>query len=126
MKDITASAAKLARNPLGIIALFIVLVYGFACLALGAGGAVLDYAQRWALIGFLVLFPFVVLWLFYTLVTKHHWKLYAPTDFKREASFLSILPTTQLHGQAQPIPPPKEIEAKATTAAKHFLETVSK
>lgn len=32
-------AQKLARNPLGIIALFIVLVYGFAALVTGFSGS---------------------------------------------------------------------------------------
>ena len=35
-------ATGLARNPLGIIALFIVLVYGFACLVTTFTGAFRD------------------------------------------------------------------------------------
>ena len=38
MGNFLAVAPKLAKNPLGIIALFIVLVYGFAALVVGTDG----------------------------------------------------------------------------------------
>ena len=56
-----ATTAKgLARNPLGIIALFIVLIYGFAALTLGFNSRLED-AERVPLVWFLVLFPVAVL-----------------------------------------------------------------
>lgn len=51
-----ATAKGLARNPLGIIALFIVLIYGFAALTLGLN-AKLEAAERTLLVWFLVAFP---------------------------------------------------------------------
>lgn len=88
--QVFARATKdLARNPLGIIALFILLVYGFACLVLGFGGKNLESAERFPLVWFLVVFPVVVLCVFYLLVTKHHRKLYAPSDFRDESHFFN-------------------------------------
>jgi CheY-like chemotaxis protein len=74
-------ARDLAKNPLGIIALFIVLVYAMAALVLNQSSN-LNSTQRWPLVGFLVLFPAVVLTVFYWLVINHTVKLYGPGDFK--------------------------------------------
>jgi hypothetical protein len=52
---IVDAAKGLARNPLGIIALFIVLVYGFASLLTALGGS-LSREERLPLIYFLVVF----------------------------------------------------------------------
>ena len=88
MDNLNEMASKLARNPLGIIALFIVLVYGIAGIVLGASSEFLSENQRSVFVWFLVLFPFVVFIGFLWLVSKHHTKLYAPTDFKDEEGFL--------------------------------------
>lgn len=85
------SAKDLARNPLGIIALFISLIYGFASLLLNSSAEKLTEAERWPLIIFIVGFPVLVLGAFYKLVTDHHGKLYAPGDFKDDRSFLRTL-----------------------------------
>ena len=85
------SAKDLARNPLGIVALFISLIYGFASLLLNFSVEKLSAAERWPLILFIVLFPIMVLVTFYKLVTKHHGKLYAPGDYKDDKSFLRTL-----------------------------------
>jgi hypothetical protein len=83
-----AKATKdLARNPLGIIALFIVLVYAMACLVV-AFGTNLDPSQKTPLVWFLVIFPLIVLMVFGWLVSKHHRKLYAPSDYKDETLFV--------------------------------------
>ncbi|MDG9671828.1 hypothetical protein ONV78_29095 [Hahella sp. CR1] len=82
-----SSAAKdLSRNPLGIIALFIVLVYGFACLVVTNGDSLLQ-EERLTLVWFLALFPCVVLGVFGWLVSRHHTKLYGPGDLKDESLF---------------------------------------
>jgi hypothetical protein len=85
------TATKLSRSPLGIIALFIVLIYGVAALVVGFSGNSLDTAQRWPLIWFLVLFPLLVLLVFTWLVCRHHTKLYAPADFRDESIFLKAM-----------------------------------
>jgi CheY-like chemotaxis protein len=82
-------ATGLARNPLGIIALFIVLVYGFACLVTGFAGS-WTAPERTPLIYFLVGFPILVLASFTWLVSKHSGKLFAPSDFKNEDNYIKM------------------------------------
>jgi hypothetical protein len=83
------TAKELARNPLGIIALFIVLIYGFATLLIGASEH-LQTVERMPIIWFLTIFPVIVLCIFAWLVSSHHKKLYAPSDFKDEKIFAEI------------------------------------
>ena len=71
LKDFGDTAKSLARNPLGIIALFIVLIYGFASLVVGLSGR-LDPGDRTPLVWFLVVFPCLVLAVFTWLVSCHH------------------------------------------------------
>lgn len=85
------TAQKLSRNPLGIIALFIVLVYGIAGLVLGISSEHLQSNERLPLIWFLVCFPVIVLIAFYRLVALHHVKLYAPNDFPDKEGFFRVL-----------------------------------
>ena len=61
------TARGLARRPLGIIALFIVLVYGLASLVTAFAGS-LTAAERLPLVYFLVIFPVLVLVIFTWLV----------------------------------------------------------
>ncbi|MEN9454731.1 MAG: hypothetical protein RL210_250, partial [Pseudomonadota bacterium] len=53
-------AKDFARNPLGIIALFISLIYGFASLLLNSSAEKLTQAERWPLVIFIVSFPIMV------------------------------------------------------------------
>lgn len=85
------TAQKLARNPLGIIALFIVLIYGFAALVISISGSNLTPDQRWPIIWFLVIFPVIVLFVFTWLVINHHMKLYAPSDYRNDENFLQMI-----------------------------------
>ena len=87
----TSSLKDLVRNPLGIVALFIFLIYGIASLLLGLTASVLESGERYLLVSFVVVFPIVVLLAFYRLVTLHHGKLYSPGDFKDEANFFRML-----------------------------------
>ncbi len=82
-------AKGLARNPLGIIALFIVLVYGFASLVVAFAGS-FTAAERIPLIYFLVFFPILVLGVFAWLVSKHSGKLFAPSDFRDEENYVKM------------------------------------
>jgi CheY-like chemotaxis protein len=83
------TAKSLARNPLGIIALFIALVYGFASLVTTFGG-LLTVQERIPLIYFLVVFPVLVLGVFAWLVSNHSGKLFAPSDFKNEDNYVKM------------------------------------
>jgi hypothetical protein len=96
LQDFGQTAQRLARNPLGTIALFIVLVYGIAGLVLGVSSGSLEPSERQPLVWFLVVFPLVVLVAFYRLVTVHHVKLYAPHDFPdADGFFRALTPSEQ-------------------------------
>ncbi|HAK88929.1 MAG TPA: hypothetical protein DHV16_09305 [Nitrospiraceae bacterium] len=108
------TAQKLARNPLGIIALFIVLVYGIAALVLGISSNNLQTYEKLPLIYFLVIFPIIVLIVFYRLVSKHHVKLYAPDDFRdKEGFFRALSPLEQKQKLDEEI---KSIEEESKTS----------
>jgi len=86
VKEFSESAQSFTKSPLGIIALFIVLVYGFASLVVGFGQNLVGHITP--LIYFMVFFPVVVFFGFLWLVAKHYNKLYGPSDFKDEENFL--------------------------------------
>lgn len=83
------TAKSLARNPLGIIALFIVLVYGFASLVTAFAGS-FTATERLPLIYFLVVFPVLVLGVFAWLVSCHYNRLFGPSDFKNEDNYVKM------------------------------------
>lgn len=89
MKDFGEVARGLAKNPLGIIALFIVLVYGFASLVTAFAGS-FTATERLPLIYFLIGFPILVFVVFTWLVCKHSGKLFAPSDFKNEDNYVKM------------------------------------
>jgi len=86
---IVDAAKGLARNPLGIIALFIVLVYGFASLVTAFAGS-FTHEERLLMVYFLILFPVLVLIVFAWLVSNHSPKLFAPADFKNEENYMKM------------------------------------
>ena len=80
-----------ASNPLGIIALFIVLVYGMATLVITQSDT-LRQGDITALVCFLISFPVIVFGGFLWMVTQHHFKLYAPKDYDNDDGFfISVL-----------------------------------
>jgi CheY-like chemotaxis protein len=87
LKDFGDVAKGLSRNPLGIIALFIVLVYGLAS-SVSIFSSSMTAAEREPIIYFLVIFPVIVLAVFAWLVSCHSEKLFAPSDFKDEANYI--------------------------------------
>jgi len=113
-KVISRSAERLSRNPLGIIALFIVLVYGIASLVLSTAGLTPD--QKWPFIWFLIIFPVIVLGIFSWFVTRHHTKLYAPSDYQdKEGFFRALSPEEQkerLKSEVQQIKKDVQAESK--------------
>jgi hypothetical protein len=88
------AAKHLARNPLGVIALFIVLIYGVAGLVTTSdvlhASPVFRTWHMSAFVAFFTVFPFVVFWGFLHLVKNHHYKLYAPKDFADPEAFERI------------------------------------
>jgi len=90
VENFMKNAKGLTRNPLGIVALFISLIYGFACLVLSSSlSNLIGVNERLPLIWFVIGFPILILISFILLVIYHHEKLYAPIDYKDEKHFVS-------------------------------------
>lgn len=80
------NAKGYVKNPLGIIGLLISLIYSVTVIVAGLSPQ-LTPNQRWFFVIFVVVFPFLILRVFFVLVTKHHEKLYAPGDYRDEGNF---------------------------------------
>lgn len=91
LEKFATAARGMTRNPLGIIALFIVLVYGIAGLALGTTAEALTSGQKTTLVWFLSAFPFAVLFTFAWLVARHPGSLYGPRDYRSDEAYLKAL-----------------------------------
>ena len=106
------TAVKLSQGPLGIVALFIVLIYGIAGFVLSFSAGIGEI-NRSILIIFLVLFPVAVLGIFGWLVAYHHTKLYPPQAFRDETNFaaLATFGEARFDKPASPTDPRKESAA---------------
>lgn len=76
------------KNPIGVIGFFLVLVEAIASLVV-ANSNLCAY-QNTILVLFIVIFPCIVLRVFYMLVTEHHEKLYSPSDYRNDDNFLQM------------------------------------
>ena len=92
-----ATAVSLSRNPLGIIALFLVLAYFIGSLVLTIPNEQIWKHQFHPMVLFVAFFPLVVLAAFTFLVAYRHYHLYAPSDFKDESLFFQSSPPTALN-----------------------------
>jgi len=111
ISDFMEKAKGLTRNPLGIIALFVSLIYGFACLVLSSSLSNLHgQEERLPLIWFIIFFPVLILIGFIFLVVKHHHKLYAPSDYKDESNFVKVGGYDKGKAFAKDFTPPKTTE----------------
>lgn len=121
--DVARTAIRLATNPLGIIALFLVVAYGIAAFVLRAGGAPLPEESQRLLVWFIVLFPVFMLADFSLLVIFWHTHLYAPMDFPDASGFselalrLAGAPPLPSAVQRQRLASEVEEEAAATAAS---------
>lgn len=75
------------KNPIGVIGIFLVLTEAIASMVIVQSS--LSDIQNTILVIFIVSFPCLVLFVFYLLVTKHHEKLYSPSDYKDETNFVN-------------------------------------
>jgi hypothetical protein len=89
LREFGTTAQSLSRNPLGIIALFIVLVYGLACIVLITGHS-LSENERLPLIYFLIIFPLAVLGVFTYLVAFRSGQIFSPRDFRNEENYVEL------------------------------------
>lgn len=78
---------RTAKNPIGVIGLFLVLVEAIAAFVIVQSS--LSEKLNLILVLFIVFFPCIVLFVFYILVTRHHEKLYSPSDYKDEKNFVN-------------------------------------
>ncbi len=90
LQEFGRNAAALGGRPIGIIALFILLVYGAFSAALVAGTNLTE-THIYLIIAFMMFFSCLVLYVFYQLVTKHSGKLFSPKDFNNEQYFFDIV-----------------------------------
>jgi len=105
LSEFTKSARDLSKNPLGIIALFIVLIYAMASIVLVQGNK-LSVHERDIFVWFLVSYPVLVLLIFAWLVSRHSAKLYAPRDFQDQAHWMALQP-----GKTTSVAPPGEFRS---------------
>ena len=88
MHELVKLPAWIIKNPLGIIALFVSLIYGISALLLGKTIENLTPENQTHLVYFIIAFPCVVLGVFAWLVSYHHTKLYGPSDYRSDKSFI--------------------------------------
>ena len=82
-------ASSLSKTPLGIIALFVLLAESIAATVLGVSTNLSDINQT-IVISFIVLFPVLVVVMFWNLIVYHNTKLYAPSEFPNHSDFLEV------------------------------------
>jgi CheY-like chemotaxis protein len=83
-------ATGLSKNPLGIIALFIVLIYCLAAMVITFSTS-LTQSERLPFVYFLVLFPVLVLGLFSWIVVRYPVHLFGPRDFRNEENYVTLV-----------------------------------
>ena len=87
MSNIKGSKIILARNPLGIISLFVFFIEAIATVSLNIAIET-EYAGN--IVWFIILFPTLIVLLFFiTLWTKRE-SLYSPMEFREDKSFLEL------------------------------------
>lgn len=100
--EFPSNIKNLTRNPLGIIALFVSMIYGFSCLVLSTSITNLkDSYERLPLIWFVIIFPIIILIAFVHLVKFHHEKLYSPGDFRDDESFIQTIDENKRNSKIQ-------------------------
>lgn len=104
-----------SKNPLGIISLFLFLIYGVAALVVGTGS--FDVFSQRLLNCFIVVYPLIVLAVFVKLVISHHAKLYAPTDYRDDTNFLKVV-------QGPPTRELDEIEQERNNVISDVVQTI--
>lgn len=90
LSSFARTATVLSRNPLGLLALCLVIGEAIAGMFLLHPNG-LHGPERLLLCGFVVGYPLCVVAAIYRLVSRHHTKLYAPADFRDERCFLEVL-----------------------------------
>lgn len=96
MERFLTNSKAFIRNPLGVIALFISLMYAMASFVISKGLPVLEeHEERMWLIVFVVMYPVLLLIAFCVLVIWFPHHLYSPSDFKDENIFRELMTQKQ-------------------------------
>lgn len=119
IKQFAKSTENLSKNPLGIIGLFILLVYAIVGLVFSKN--IFEPYERFILICFMVGFPILVLIVFYKLVTKHHNKLYAPRDYRQENNFLRM---AGINSEKMKVENEKEVKQDDSIVIKEVIKNI--
>ncbi len=98
------------KNPIGVIGVFLVLVEAIASIVIVQ--STLEKSQNTILVWFIVLFPCLVLGVFYLLVTKHHEKLYSPSDYRDEQNFMKSYNNTTRKEEIKKVTNEQNIECE--------------
>jgi len=99
LKELGDIAVKLSRNPLGVLALAFVFVYGIAGYV--SASSSFQGSERFILVLFIVLFPVFILIAFYRLVAVYSNKLFGPSCFGDEKDFLAYTSGRITHDEAK-------------------------
>ena len=130
------NAKGFVRNPLGIVALFVSLIYGMACLVVTKGLEVLTLNERLVLIAFIVAFPLILLVVFFILVVCFPGHLYGPSDFKDEKWWVQVIfgdelrnkrekDAEEVHRSGEDVPSRPDSPAKPGTPDAGFKDNAS-
>lgn len=86
--SLVENAVKLAKSPLGIIALFVLLVEAIAAMVVGTSSN-LSESNQTILVIFITVFPVLIAGMFWHLLVHHNVKLYSPSEFPNHSDFLA-------------------------------------
>jgi hypothetical protein len=128
MRDLlTKDIGQYIRSPLGIIGLFVTLIYGISSWLFSGILTELDHSLQKILVGFIVLYPLILLAAFIFLVTKHHTKLYAPKDFRDDSNFLQYSSNNSIKDKIDEYDPSlaKKLENIESEAKEETIEAVT-
>jgi hypothetical protein len=84
-----SATAALVRNPLSVIAMFVLLVETIAGVTLVRVSGVIEVAHP--LTWFVVLFPTMIVILFFSTLWWRHERLYSPMEYRSDESFLTAM-----------------------------------
>jgi tetratricopeptide (TPR) repeat protein len=84
----TKSGITLARNPLGIISLFVFFIEAIATVSLKIA---VDTAYVGHVVWFIILFPTLIIVLFFITLWAKRESFYSPMEFRDDQSFLALL-----------------------------------
>lgn len=118
-----SAAAAVVRNPLSVIAMFVLLVEAIATITLVQVRNHQDIAVP--LVWFVVVFPTLIAVLFFGTLWRGHQYLYSPMEFRSDESFLTAmrrLESLEIRQEAAEIDPRTSDEAQSMQVVDRLIE----